>query len=81
MEMPLCTAGAGDAPPEDVGGTPGFADFKRVMANPSDAEYEETKAWTQGLFWEPFDLAKVNKRMLRWRTGELFDKWDKVHSS
>lgn len=80
-EMPTCTAGAGDAPPEDVGSTSGFAEFKRIMADPAGPEYEDTRAWAEGLFWEPFDLTKVNERMHKWRTGEIFDEWDERNGS
>lgn len=80
-EMPACTGGEGDAPPEDVGGPYGYENFLAVVANEDDPGCADARAWALSQFWEPFDLAHVNERMRKWRSEELFDEWDKVHGA
>jgi hypothetical protein len=41
----------GQTPPEDVGGPDGYADFYRIMTNPDDPAYAETKDWVG--YWSP----------------------------
>ena len=38
--LPILLSGDGDAPPEDVGGAGGFAEFLEVMADPGHEDYE-----------------------------------------
>jgi hypothetical protein len=61
MNYPACTAGEGACPPEDSGGTPGFADLKEILAGPPGQERDELRAWA-GEDYDPerFDLAKAN---------------------
>lgn len=47
----LCIAGANAAPPEDVGGEPGYIDFVAAMADPNHPEHHDMLAW----HGEPFD--------------------------
>lgn len=58
---PSCLAGEGACPPEDCGGSPGFAEFKAVLAGPPSAERDELLAWAGGDY-DPgrFDLSAVN---------------------
>lgn len=61
-----CTDGAGQCPPEDCGGFPGYEDFKKIMANPKHPEYKEMKEWlglSKNAKWNPaaFNLAAANK--------------------
>ncbi len=79
-EMPACTDGAGDAPPEDVGGPGGFGDFLRIAGDADDPERGHMVAWGESQFYEPFSLEAANRRIHAWRTGELFDEWDERHS-
>lgn len=62
-KYPLCIAGKGACPPEDVGGVHGFENFKEVMENPKHPEHKETKTW-YGNAWDAdaFDYRSVNKR-------------------
>ena len=57
---PRCVAGAGACPPEDVGGTRGYADFLQIIRNRRHPEHSETLAWVGGTF-DPhaFDPASV----------------------
>jgi hypothetical protein len=61
MTYPACAAGEGACPPEDSGGTPGFADFKEILAGPPSQERDELRSWA-GEDYDPerFDLAKAN---------------------
>jgi hypothetical protein len=58
---PACTAGEGACPPEDSGGTPGFADLKEILAGPPSQERDELRAWA-GEDYDPerFDLANAD---------------------
>lgn len=80
-EMPVCVAGDGDASPEDAGGPGGFEEFLRVISDSNDPEHDEMVAWGDSLFYEPFSLEAVNRRMRAWRSGELFDEWDGRNNS
>ena len=78
-EMPVCTAGEGDAPPDDVGGPWGYENFLAVVSDENDPGCAEARAWALSQFWEPFDLERINERMRKWRSEELFDEWNKTH--
>jgi hypothetical protein len=58
---PVCVAGEGACPPEDSGGSPGFAEFKALIAGPSSTEREEMLEWAGGEY-DPsrFDLAAAS---------------------
>ena len=68
LKFAVCLDGAGACPPEDCGGTYGYADLLRVLNDPSDEEYEHLSAWVGGPF-DPneFDLALVNARLQKVR--------------
>jgi len=55
---PVCVAGGGACPPEDCGGSYGFAEFKALLAGPPSTEREEMLEWAGGEY-DPsrFDLA------------------------
>lgn len=59
----ICVEGVGDAPPEDVGGIPGYEEFLEIMADPNNSEYEEMKRWVGGKFYRKFDIDLVNRRL------------------
>lgn len=47
---PRCVAGAGACPPEDVGGTHGYAEFLKVIQDPRHPEHDEMLQWVGGRF-------------------------------
>jgi len=58
---PACTAGEGACPPEDSGGTGGFADLKEILAGPPGQARKEMRAWAgEDYAPERFDLAAAN---------------------
>ncbi len=50
---PACVAGEGACPPEDCGGSYGFAEFKTLLTGPPSTEQEEMLEWAGGEF-DPF---------------------------
>jgi hypothetical protein len=56
--LPVCLAGAGACPPEDVGGTHGYEEFLEAIAKPDHPEHENMKTW----IGRPFDPASFNTR-------------------
>ena len=68
-ELPLCSAGEGDAPPEDVGSAPGFERFLHIIADPHDPEHEDMLDWADRMGYGRFSLDAVNARMRKWRGG------------
>ena len=70
LTYPRFIDGAHRAPPEDVGGQPGFEHFLTVMADPHHPEHADIKRW-YGRAFDPNDIAepgiaarmaKLNKR-------------------
>lgn len=60
----VCSGGARACPPEDSGGTHGYANVLRVLANPADDEFASMKEWVGRRFDpERFDIAAVNERL------------------
>lgn len=66
VEYPRFVAGDRRAPPEDVGGLPGFEDFLNAMAKPRHAQHREVVEWYGGRF-EPNDIGveTINERIAK----------------
>ncbi|MBN2852801.1 MAG: plasmid pRiA4b ORF-3 family protein [Clostridia bacterium] len=60
---PVCVMGEGDAPPEDVGGEPGFKSFIRIMNNQEHPEFNDMKTWAMSQHYQSFDIDRINKRI------------------
>lgn len=65
-----CINGKGACPPEDCGGYSGYVDLKKIMKNPKNPEFEETRVWlgvAKNKTWDKdkFDIEKVNRRIRR----------------
>jgi hypothetical protein len=58
---PACVGGEGACPPEDCGGSYGFAEFKELLAGPPSTERDEMLRWAGGDY-DPtrFDQAAAN---------------------
>ncbi|UGB30656.1 plasmid pRiA4b ORF-3 family protein [Metabacillus sp. B2-18] len=69
VNHPICLAGEGNAPPEDVGGELGYDEYLDIMANPAHPEHEHMKRWSRSQLYEDFDIDRVN-----WRLGKRSDK-------
>jgi len=66
-DSPEVLEGKGTCPPEDVGGPPGYDEFKRVMKDKEDPEHDHMKRWAKSQGYRKFNLAKVN--------AELKEQW------
>jgi len=61
---PLCIAGARAAPPDDVGGVPGYEEFLSAITNPKHEEHSRMLTWIGGAFDpEGFDLNEINRTL------------------
>ncbi|MGD6802167.1 plasmid pRiA4b ORF-3 family protein [Rossellomorea vietnamensis] len=63
VNYPVCTDGEGSAPPEDVGGEPGFEEFLRVISDKSHPENEHMTGWGEMQGYETFNPNEVNWRL------------------
>lgn len=62
VRYPICLAGKRACPPEDVGGTPGYARFLEAIRNPEHEEHAEWLEWVGGSFDpEACDLDEINR--------------------
>jgi hypothetical protein len=58
-ESPYLLEASGQTPPEDVGGTTGFLEFREIMLDPNNPAYKEMQKWSY--FWTP-ELSDWEKR-------------------
>ena len=65
-EYPRFIEGEGRAPPEDVGGLPGFELFLDAIADPDHEEHDDLMRWSGGSFDpETLDADAVQKRVAK----------------
>lgn len=67
-DLPVCLDGAGEAPPEDVGGESGFEAFlEMVRLTDTDRKAAKAKAaslaWAKSQGWQPYDRDVINQRL------------------
>jgi hypothetical protein len=55
--------GRGERPPEDVGGIGGYMEYIRVMADDTDPEYENMKAWAESQGERKQSPEEINSRL------------------
>jgi hypothetical protein len=73
---PVCIEGARACPPEDVGGTWGYADFVEALADPGHERHEELREWIGGRFDpEAFNPAAATRAMHRGLPDWRSDPW------
>ncbi|MGM8215906.1 plasmid pRiA4b ORF-3 family protein [Bacillaceae bacterium W0354] len=58
----MCLEGDGIAPPEDVGGEPGFDHFLSVIKDKNNPDYDWMNDWGRGQGYSNFDLELINRR-------------------
>jgi hypothetical protein len=68
LKFAVCLDGADACPPDDCGGTGGYADLLEPLANPAHEEHEQYRRWA-GEEFNPvaFDLAATNAALQRLR--------------
>jgi hypothetical protein len=66
FKHPVCLDGANACPPEDCGGSPGYAEFVDAIADPKHEQHEEMKEWVGGA-WDAtrFSLEHTNADLKR----------------
>lgn len=70
-QYPVCISGENAAPPEDVGGPPGFEEFKLAIMNKKHKRHQEFMDWYDGGFFQKgfktdwFDLEITNMKIGR----------------
>lgn len=57
---PMCLAGEGNCPPEDVGGLAGYADFLEAWNNSRHPEHDAMRQWGQSQHYKEFALDWIN---------------------
>lgn len=60
-----CTKGRGMTPPEDCGGSHGYAQMRKILKDPTHEEYKEHSMWAKYDFDGGFDLTRVNKDLAK----------------
>jgi hypothetical protein len=68
LESAVCLEGENACPPDDVGGTYGYRQFVKAIADPEHEEHDRMIGWADGPF-DPtvFDLANANALIQRVR--------------
>lgn len=66
FKHPICLAGANACPPEDCGGSSGYAEFVAAMADPQHPEHETMREWIGG-GWDAtaFSVEAANRGLRR----------------
>jgi hypothetical protein len=63
-QYPVCLAGERACPPEDCGGTYGYAELLEIIKNPDHEQYQDMITWLGGRFdLEAFDIDSVNLKL------------------
>ena len=74
--FPTLLDGRGTAPPDDVGGLPGFYRFIQIYRNPQDPEHQEMRSWAKSVGFREYDEDFINGIL----KGISYKKteWDKI---
>lgn len=67
VDYPRFVDGARRAPPEDVGGLPGFEEFLEAIADPEHREYDSVMTW----YGRPFDPTDIGLDVITARLAKL----------
>ncbi len=62
---PVCIAGEGNTPPEDVGGELGYDVFLEAISDPMHPEYVAMLNWSKMQMYQDFNIDSVNQRLKR----------------
>ena len=70
-KYPRYLDGAHRAPPEDVGGTPGFEAFLEAVGDPKHPEHREAMEWHSSCYGEAFDPATFDERNAKFGVASI----------
>ena len=63
-EYPRVLDGARSCPPEDCGGTSGYANLLDILTDPKHEDYQHMREWAgEGFNAEVFSLKDINQRL------------------
>lgn len=66
VKYPRCIAGSRSCPPEDVGGSGGYADFLEAWSDPEHESHKSNRRWVGSKFDpERFDIEATNKAITK----------------
>jgi hypothetical protein len=65
FNYPVCEDGAGSAPPEDVGGEPGYEEFLSIIKAPSHPDHGDLQEWGEMHGYCKFDIREINRMLKR----------------
>lgn len=74
---PTLLDGAGDAPPEDVGGVPGFIHMKQVLADPQHPEHDHLLWWSKEQNFRTYDRKWTNQILKHLKIQKT--EWNKIN--
>lgn len=75
MAVPSCLDGRRACPPEDCGGSYGYENLLKALADPDHEDHDRLKEWLGGGFDpEAFDLNRVNEAIKTDRTRKLTEQ-------
>jgi Plasmid pRiA4b ORF-3-like protein/SEC-C motif len=60
---PTLLDGEGTAPPEDVGGPPGYESFLEIYHDPKHPDYLHIYSWAEEQYYRPLDIEHINERL------------------
>jgi len=74
---PTLLDGQGMAPPEDVGGPPGYEEFLKIYSDPAHSDYLSMHSWAESQKFLSLDIASVNDSLkyVKYQKTE----WEYVH--
>ncbi|MBS4537874.1 plasmid pRiA4b ORF-3 family protein [Clostridium sp. D2Q-11] len=60
---PVCIEGSGEAPPEDVGGYPGYREFLSIISDENHPNHSEMKSWGIMQGYKEFNIDMMNRKL------------------
>lgn len=70
-KYPRYVDGERRAPPEDVGGTPGFEAFLDTIAKPRGRDHKDAVQWHRGCYGKDFDPEEIEELAAKLRIGDI----------
>jgi hypothetical protein len=71
VKYPRYVDGARRAPPEDVGGMPGFEAFLESIADPKHPNHRDATQWHQEFYGEAFDPERIDELTAKLRIADI----------